>query len=219
MTESSGATPNSGGRRVVFAGTGGQGVLTAARLLTTFFSQRGHQVVSGQLHGMAQRGGSVQASVMIDCGISPVIPAGTADSVIGFEPIETVRALPLMSANTTVFMNVTPVVPYVLAQAVVRGRDGAYPDGDMLQQQIRSVTTKLHAFDATELARRAGLVRTLNIVMVGCLFGSGVLPADPEDFVVTMMQTTTSKLADANEAAFWLGVEHGENLHESEGGS
>ena len=97
------------GWRIVFAGTGGQGVITAARLLTQFFSRRGSQVVSGQLHGMAQRGGSVQASVMIDSGISPVMPTGAADCVVGFEPVETVRALSFMSPRTTVFMNTTSI--------------------------------------------------------------------------------------------------------------
>ena len=71
-----------------------QGVLTAARALCEFFAERGHNVVSGQLHGMAQRGGSVQSSVVIDSGISPVIARGRADFVVGFEPAETVRALP-----------------------------------------------------------------------------------------------------------------------------
>jgi indolepyruvate ferredoxin oxidoreductase beta subunit len=201
------------GWRIIFAGTGGQGVVTAARILTEFFSARGNQVVSGQLHGMAQRGGSVQASVMIDCGISPVIPAGAADCVVGFEPVETVRALPLMSANTTVFMNTTPVVPYVLSQQAARGKgNGKYPSSEGLQEYVLSVTPKLLAFDATELAREVGMVKTLNVVMVGCLFGSGILPATPEEFLDTVMKTVPSKLAAANERAFQCGVEYGRKL-------
>ena len=69
------------GRRLVLVGTGGQGVLTAARVLCDIFVDRGHYVVSGQLHGMAQRGGSVVSTVSIDAGISPVIPSGKADVV------------------------------------------------------------------------------------------------------------------------------------------
>ena len=205
------------GWRVVFAGTGGQGVITAARLLTEFFAGRGNQVVSGQLHGMAQRGGSVQASVMIDCGISPVMSAGTADCVVGFEPVETVRALPFMSSKTTVFMNTNPVVPYVISQQAARGDDGGgYPKPETLQQHVRSVTTNLHAFDATELARSTGLVKTLNVVMVGCLFGSGILPATPDEFTATVLKTVPSKLAAANERAFNEGVAFGRELCFSE---
>ena len=208
------------GWRIVFAGTGGQGVVTAARILTEFFSRRGSQVISGQLHGMAQRGGSVQASVMIDSGISPVIPAGAADCVVGFEPVETVRALSFMSPRTTVFMNTTPVVPYVLAQQAARGHgNGGYPSPESLQRYVLSVTPNLHAFDATELARTTGLVKTLNIVMVGCLFGSGILPATPEEFIETVMKTVPAKLAEANQRAFQCGVDYARQMLFSEGTS
>lgn len=205
------------GCRVVFAGTGGQGVITAARLLTNFFAQRGNQVVSGQLHGMAQRGGSVQASVMIDCGMSPVIPAGAADAVVGFEPVETVRSLPFMSSHTTVFMNTVPVVPYVVAQAAVRGKEaGGYPDVSLLQDQVRSITSQFFAFDATELAKTSGMVKTLNIVMVGCLFGSGILPAVPEEFANTVLKTVPAALVQANESAFRLGADQGAKMKKLE---
>ena len=205
------------GWRIVFAGTGGQGVVTAARILTDFFSARGNQVVSGQLHGMAQRGGSVQASVMIDSGISPVIPAGGADCVVGFEPVETVRALPYMSERTTVFMNTTPVVPYVLSQQVVRGKEDAkYPAQESLTERVLAVTPKLMTFDATELARSSGMVKTLNVVMIGCLFGSGILPATADEFFDTVMKAVPPKLAEANERAFKTGVEFGSKLGASE---
>ena len=213
MTDRGNGSTHRAGWRIVFAGTGGQGVITAARLLTDFFAGRGFQVVSGQLHGMAQRGGSVQASVMIDCGISPVIPAGAADCVVGLEPVETVRTIPYMSEKTTVFLNTTPVVPYILSQLAARGEgDAGYPSLEYLQGHIRSVTSKLFVLDATELARGAGMVRTLNIVMVGCLFGSGLLPATPEEFVETVMKTVPSKLAEVNNRAFQIGVEYGRKL-------
>ena len=113
------------GWRILIAGTGGQGVLTAARLLCDVLVVGGHRAVSGQLHGMAQRGGSVQSSLIIDGGISPVIPSGQADFVLGLEPVETARALPLMSARTVVYMNMAPVVPYVLAQRFVLQQERA----------------------------------------------------------------------------------------------
>jgi indolepyruvate ferredoxin oxidoreductase beta subunit len=154
---------------------------------------------------------------MIDSGISPVIRRGGADCVIGLEPVETVRALPFMSENTTVFMNTTKVVPFVLAQMTVRGSpDGSYPDQDVLEKAIFDVTPKLHAFDATELARSAGQVKTLNIVMVGCLFGSGILPVAPEEFAETVMRTVPPKLAEVNDRAFWAGVEYGKEMSKRE---
>ena len=137
--------------------------------------------------------------------------------MIGLEPVETVRALPFMSENTTVFMNTTKVVPFVLAQMTVRGSpDGSYPEQDALEKAILDVTPRLHAFDATELARSAGQVKTLNIVMVGCLFGAGILPAAPEEFVETVMTTVPSKLAEVNNRAFSAGVEYGKEIRKLE---
>ncbi|MHC4128787.1 MAG: indolepyruvate oxidoreductase subunit beta [Planctomycetota bacterium] len=195
------------GWRIALAGTGGQGVLTAARVLCDVFTRLGHEVVSGQLHGMAQRGGSVQSSVMVDAGISPVIPGGAADFVLGLEPAETARALPLMSPATLVFMNVVPVVPYVLTQRLVREQPQAgYPDVDDLVQRVRAVAGEVHAFEATAVAIEAGSLRTLNMVMVGCLLGAGTLPCTADRFWETVTGTIPPPLADANTRAFYDGV-------------
>ena len=108
-------------------------------------------------------------------------------------------------------------MPFVLAQMTVRGSpDGSYPEHDVLEKAILDVTPKLHAFDATDLARTAGLVKTLNIVMVGCLFGFGILPVSPEEFAETVMSTVPSKLADTNDRAFRAGVEYGKAMSELE---
>jgi len=122
-----------------------------------------------------------------------------------------------MSERTTVFMNTTPVIPFVLFQQAARGKgDGKYPSQEELEQHIRGVTQKLLAFDATDLARSAGMVKTLNVVMVGCLLGSGILPATPEEFTETVMKSVPSNLAAANDRAFQTGVEYGKTLRKPE---
>jgi indolepyruvate ferredoxin oxidoreductase beta subunit len=186
--------------RILTVGTGGQGVITAAHLLSRFFVARGHEVVSGQLHGMAQRGGSVQSTVMVDCGICPVIPEGKADFVLGLEPIECARALPFVSSRTSVFMNTTMVTPFVVAQDQIRKRGTGPPDVHELEQAIRSVTPSLCVTDATALAEKAGSIRTLNMVMLGSLFGADLLPYKPTDFTVTV------PLSEENQRAFTSGV-------------
>jgi indolepyruvate ferredoxin oxidoreductase beta subunit len=183
-------------------------VLTAARVLCEYFADRGHNVVSGQLHGMAQRGGSVQSSVMIDAGISPVIARGRADFVMGFEPVETVRTLPLMSSHTVVYMNTAPVVPYVIGQQVVlEDGDARYPDVDRLIDCIHEVTARVHSFDATRLARQCGSGRALNMIMMGCLLGSGALPCDAMDFWKEATKGIPKGLVESNTRAFMRGVE------------
>ena len=205
------------GRRIVIVGCGGQGVLTVARVLCDYLAGNGQDVVSGQLHGMAQRGGSVQATLSVDCGASPVVAAGRADVVLGFEPVETARALAFMSPDTTVFMNTRPVTPYVLAQQQAVGRGpGQYPDIEDLAGAIRSVSQRVCVFDATDLAQRAGGVRAMNMVMLGCLVSSGDLGCTPNalwEFVTDRMPPAAR---DTNTKAFFSGVEVGQKFAKSQ---
>jgi indolepyruvate ferredoxin oxidoreductase beta subunit len=196
------------GWRILIAGTGGQGVLTAARLLCDGFVERGHHVVSGQLHGMAQRGGAVQSSVVIDGGISPVIASGRADYVVGFEPVETARALPWMSPRTVVYMNTAPVIPFVLAQRALLNEEVAtYPDVNELLGSIRAVTNHAFAFDATRCAKAAGSAQVLNMVMLGGLLGSGSLPCTADEFWNTVSKRMPPALKESNRRAFLGGAE------------
>ncbi|MBU0616681.1 MAG: indolepyruvate oxidoreductase subunit beta [Planctomycetes bacterium] len=202
------------GWRILIAGTGGQGVLTAARLLCDCFVARGHHVVSGQLHGMAQRGGAVQSSVIVDGGISPVIPSGRADFLVGFEPVETARALPFVSSDTVVYMNTTPVIPFVLAQRLVLKQPGAeYPDVGQLADRMRAVAPHTFTFDATRCAIEAGSVKALNMVMLGCLLGSGGLPCTAEDFWNIVSETMPARLREVNTKAFLNGTELAATMH------
>jgi indolepyruvate ferredoxin oxidoreductase beta subunit len=186
--------------------------LTAAHLLTDFFVQKGHEVTSGQVHGMAQRGGSVQSSVMVDYGINPAIPVGGADVVLGLEPVETMRALPFISSRTTVFMNTAPVIPFTLDQQYVRGNtDARYPDVGELADRIRSIAGSLLTLDATELAQEAGSVKALNMVMLGCWLGSGLHPIKAEELRDSILAGAPAGVAEVNTKAFVRGAEVGKS--------
>jgi len=157
--------------RLLLAGVGGQGILTIARAIGDAALTAGREVVVGQLHGMAQRGGSVEATVLIGLGRSSFIADGAADAVLALEPLEALRALPKMSAATTVVVNLGRVVPYTLAQ---QGRE--YPDLDRILAEIRAVAPELITVDGSALAQAAGVARSLNIVMLGALAGLEILP-------------------------------------------
>ncbi|UCG33877.1 MAG: indolepyruvate oxidoreductase subunit beta [Phycisphaerales bacterium] len=201
------------GWRIVLSGTGGQGVLTAARLLCDCLAERGHNVVSGQLHGMAQRGGSVHSSVMIDSGISPVMGTGRADYVLGLEPVETTRALPLMSSRTVVYMNTAPIIPFVIGQQTVLGDGEAkYPAVDQLVASIRAVTKQVFPLDATRLARECGSGRAVNMIMLGCLLGSEALPCTADDFWNSAAGRIPKGLVETNARAFMSGAKAGRRL-------
>lgn len=195
------------GCRILIAGTGGQGVLTAARLLCDCFVALGHDVVSSQLHGMAQRGGAVQSSVIVDGGVSPVMPKGRADCVLGFEPIETARAIPFMSPRTFVVMNIAPITPFVLAQkAISKQGGGDYPNVQALVESVRAVTAHIVTLDATTCAIVAGTAKAMNMVMLGCLFATGVMPCSAGEFRTTIVDRLPTKIREVNARAFDSGV-------------
>jgi indolepyruvate ferredoxin oxidoreductase beta subunit len=155
---------------------------------------------------------------MIDRGISPVIPQGGADFVLGFEPVETARALPFMSAKTVVYMNTTPVVPFILGQrAVSKEGDAKYPDVQELADSIRAVAANTLLIDATDLAEEAGSTKTLNMVLLGCLLGGGSMLCTPEDFWNSVASAMPAALREANNRAFFSGVEAGSKFKLCEG--
>ena len=209
--------PERAGWRIGIVGTGGQGVLTATRLLCEVFVERGHDVVSSQLHGMAKRGGTVQSSIVIDGGPSPVLAPGSADVILGFEPIETARALALISSRTSVFVNTALVLPYVLAQEAARNKGEAeYPKVDELIGALRAATGRVFPFEATRAAVEAGSARALNMVMLGCLLGSGLLPCIAAEFWSAVADGAPSAWAEVNHRAFELGAAMGEGIRAAE---
>ncbi|MBT3980821.1 MAG: indolepyruvate ferredoxin oxidoreductase [Bacteriovoracaceae bacterium] len=196
--------------RILFAGTGGQGVLTAASILTETLVEMGLDVVSSQLHGMAQRGGSVQAAVLVNCGLSSALKNGDADVVLGLEPAETARALNSMSSKSVVFMNSTPILPFVLGQEYIHKKgDGKYPEVSDLIKDVKSKTSKVSVIDATELAEKAGEKKALNMVFLGCLLGSGLLPCNMDEFWGIISEKMPPKFKEINTKAFISGVEIG----------
>lgn len=189
-------------------------MVTAAQWLAGFFAGRGRHVVSGQLHGMAQRGGAVQATVMVDCGPSPAIGEGGADAVVGLDPVETARALAFVSPRTTVLMNTRPVVPFVSAQSFVRKRKaGRYPDVSELEACLRAATPNVLALDFTHMAEESGSRKALNIAMLGGLFGAGLFSEPAEDFLAGVRAYFPASTARANETAFLRGAEAALSLH------
>jgi len=200
--------------KLLVTGVGGQGVLTAARLVGNAAMAAGADARVGQLHGLSQRGGEVEASVLIGPGQTGFISREQADVVLAFEPLEAERALPRMSANTVVVINTTPVVPFSLTQS---GKP--YPPIPSIVQSIRSVTDCVRLIEATPLARRAGDVRALNMVMLGALAGLELPPMRSADLAAQVREFSPIKTREINLRAFALGVEAtaGVPLHERGG--
>jgi indolepyruvate ferredoxin oxidoreductase beta subunit len=195
----------SGRLRIMLAGVGGQGVLSAGRWLGDATAAHGLEVVIGQIHGMSQRGGSVQATVAIGGALSPEIPKGMADVLLALEPMEGARALDRVSKRTAVFVNIRPLLPGSL-QATGR----PYPPLSSLLGPLEEAAGSMLALDATGLAEQAGSPRSLNVVTLGMLAGSGLMPFPKERLLETILAAGLPAFAEVNRRAFRLGAEAAE---------
>ncbi|MBN2497823.1 MAG: indolepyruvate oxidoreductase subunit beta [Deltaproteobacteria bacterium] len=190
---------------ICLAGVGGQGSLTASRILGEVAALAGLNVLVGEIHGMAQRGGIVESTVRIGDGVhGPMIRDRGADVLLGFEPVETVRALGKAGAHTLVVTNTRPIVPFTVS---LQGEE--YPEVVDLLDRIREVSSKLVELDASQLAQEAGSAQALNTVMLGVLAGCRDLPFDVDLLWQGIETSVPQRHLEANRKAFEGGLQHG----------
>ncbi|UCF56076.1 MAG: indolepyruvate oxidoreductase subunit beta [Deltaproteobacteria bacterium] len=189
-------------KRCVFVGVGGQGNLLASRLLGEAALSMGIPAVVSEIHGMAQRGGVVESAVLMGNVTSPIVSNGEADVLIGFEPLETMRALGKCNNETLVITNTQPLPPFTVAVG-----QGEYPAVDEVLDLIQTKVDKVIALNGNELAKEAGNPLSLNMVMLGALIGSGAIAVTEESMKETVSATTKKAFLQSNLKAFDLGME------------
>jgi len=187
-------------KRLVIVAVGGQGNLLASSVLGEAALLCGIPLNMSEIHGMAQRGGVVESSLVFGDAKSTIISDGEADILVGFEPAETLRALSKCNADTVVITNLAPLMPFT-----VNIGQGVYPDLKQLQELIRKKTARLIAFNAAALAEKAGNSLAVNMVLLGALIQTGVLPLSVEEVKEAMSTKTKKAFLDSNLKAFDLG--------------
>lgn len=188
---------------IQLVGVGGQGVLLASTVLGNAAVAEGLEVAMSEVHGMAQRGGSVLCSVRMGQDIlSPLIPLGAADLLLGFEPVETCRALSSVNHDSQIVTSINPVVPI----SVSAGKD-TYPKVEDILDAIRSVNPNIIALDATALAVKAGKAITANSVLIGAISAVKGFPLSRERMLASLLDIVPAKARDINVKAFELGFE------------
>ncbi len=187
--------------RIYMTGVGGQGTLTATTLLARTALDQGLDVVSGEIHGMAQRGGVVESTVLLGGWKSPKISHGEADIVLGFEPLETLRGLPYLTKGGSVISNTEPLPPV----GVSCGRE-SYPDMDLITDKVRGCSAKCWFLPCRTLGVEAGSVQAGNIVLLGALCASGLVPFGPDALEAAIRKYLKPSLVDMNLKAVALGV-------------
>ena len=182
---------------ILFCGVGGQGILLASEVTAYSLLAAGLDVRKSEVHGMAQRGGSVTAHLRYGTTVySPLISPGEADIVVAFEMMEAARYLTYMHSQSKVIVNTHKIYP----PAVATGKM-TYP-GNVLEE-LTSRDIHVRELDAFEIASKVGEVRAVNIVMVGVL--STYLPVDEQVFVDVMNKRIPERFRDVNIKAFQEG--------------
>ncbi|WP_319759384.1 indolepyruvate oxidoreductase subunit beta [Maridesulfovibrio sp.] len=186
--------------RIFMTGVGGQGTLTATNLLAQAVLDCGIDVTAGEIHGMAQRGGVVESALLIGLA-SPKIGHGEADVILGFEPLETLRALPYLKPGGTVLSS----TEYVLPLSVCTGKAENTPL-EVIKEKVNACAGKAYYLPCQSLGIKAGAVQSGNIALLGALCATGCIPLKPEQLAETIKSAMKPKIADINLKALELGV-------------
>ena len=187
-------------KRLIIVAVGGQGNLLASKVLGEAALANDVPMHMSEIHGMAQRGGVVESAIVFGDAKSSIIADGEADLLVGFEPLETLRALNKCNRDTVVITNITPVPPFTVSIGL-----GEYPDVENIKAKLEASCAKLIPLDATALAEEAGNVLAVNMVLLGALIQTGILPIDAEKVQETIRTKTKPAFVDMNLKAFELG--------------
>ncbi len=155
-----------------------------------------------EIHGMAQRGGMVESAIVFGDARSSIISNGEADVLVGFEPLETLRSINKCNPNTVVITNMAPLPPLTVAIG-----KGTYPDLEKLPDLIRARAKKFVSIDAAGLAKEAGNIMALNMVLLGALMQADTLPVKADHVREAIRTKTKAAFVDINLKAFELGYQ------------
>ena len=184
-------------QNILMVGVGGQGVILASEIISEVMMRAGHDVKKSEVHGMAQRGGSVSSHVRFGHKVySPLIKKGDADVLFSFELLESVRYLDFLRSDALLIVNNQKVLP----PSVTLGAD-TYPE--QLPELLRERFSRVDIVDALDIAKQAGNARALNVAFLGALSKHfGVDENLWKDVISSMLPL---KLVDVNIKAFLLG--------------
>ncbi|MBP1706411.1 MAG: indolepyruvate ferredoxin oxidoreductase, subunit beta (iorB) [Chloroflexi bacterium] len=188
---------------IIIAGTGGQGVVLISEILGHAAVRDGLRVRGSEVLGMAQRGGPVFSNIRLGTEVeAPMNAEGTCDILAALEPSETLRYIQYLNKTSIVVFNTRKVIP----ATVTLGKSG-YPALDQIEAKLAKVTANLIGLDALDLAEKAGSRQSVNVVMLGTIFGSGRVPLKIETAKAIIRERFPGKVADINIRAFRLGLE------------
>ena len=192
-------------KNLILTGVGGQGNVLASRTLAGMLVDAGYVVTIGETFGMSQRGGSVMSHLRIspDAVRSPQIPKGGADVIVALEPLEALRVLTVYgNPQVCVLSNSRPVYPI----GVITG-ELSYPSDEAIRSAFERLSASFWMIDATSVGLDLGNPVLSNIVMIGALAKTGLLPFDRRMFEREIKKTMPAQKCAANLIAFDAGAD------------
>jgi len=189
---------------IIITGVGGQGNVVASQIFASAAVRDGFYISVGETYGAAQRGGAVMSHVRLskETQYGPLIPEGRAHTILGFEPVESLRTVAgFGNEKTKVIVNPRPVYSIDVLSGAAK-----YPEVGEVLKALKELVYSLHVVEATELAKKAGDPIMQNIVMVGCLAGSGFTPVKVETLREVIKETFAKRCPESNLKAFDLGL-------------
>lgn len=185
----------------LLCGVGGQGTVLAAKVLAAAAIAKGEEVKTTETIGMAQRGGSVASYVRTGHNIhSPIIPKGTADVIIGFEPGEVVKNLDYLKKGGTVVVSTKSVMPVTAALT------GSDYNGDDMVEYLKKKVENVIIIDGEALCNECGSGRVLNVILLGAAISSGAVGITYEETKAALLGRLPEKLHELNIRALEIGM-------------
>mgnify|MGYP005757193757 CR=1 FL=1 len=183
----------------IITGVGGQGTVLASKLIADTLMERGEKVRSAETIGMAQRGGSVVSHIRTGSVLSPIVPKGSADVLIGFEPSEAARCMPYLKKNGVAIISVNPVKP------VTSSLEDNYNLNEILTF-LKNAPQKMLMVDGSKICTKAGSSKVMNVCLLGVAAGSGYIGITLDEMQATLKRRLPPKLLDLNYRALRIGA-------------
>jgi len=181
------------------AGVGGQGTILASRILAGAGLEMGYDVKTAEVHGMAQRGGSVESHVRWGEKVySPLVEHGRADYLIGFEMIEAARWRTYLNPGSVSFINRFRVPPPLVTLGKAR-----YPSEEEIEKLLCSGGGEVKWLEASAMAEEAGNAAMAGVVILGAL--SNRVGGDQDLWLQVIKRLVPARFVDMNQKAFLMG--------------
>lgn len=187
---------------ILIVGVGGQGVLKLAEMICEVALLENKNALMSEIHGMAQRGGSVFSEIRIGDILSPIFEDGEGDFLISLEPSEVLRYIHKVKKDSIILINDYKIIPFTVSLGI-----SSYPDKEKIYESLKDITEKFYVVNGTEILEEKNIAYTLNSFMFGVFSYLNTLNFNLENFYKVLENNFKGKILELNKISFDLGRE------------